>query len=407
MAAGTVTGSVTIPPSPVTNPDTAASRTWVATSRRIASSRSPPAVMRCSSADSTAVESGPIAADPELDDLRDEPFPECCERAVVGHDTSVPDRRRRARRAVIGLPLTGAPAGVARWSSTRLSPAAWSTASSRSGHPSPSSRCRSRAGTTAPSASDDELSVRLPSAPLLRAAGRQGAALAAACSAPHLPLPIPSRSPGVRPTPGYPYPWSVYRWLDGRARVPRRAIGDLAAFASTLAGVPRARCAASTRPTGPPPGAHNFFRGGPLRRLRAARRSRAVDTLGGAVPRDAARAVWEAALATTWDGDPVWVHGDVAAGQPARPRRPAGGGHRLRLVRRRRPRLRPRHRVDAPAGASRAAFRAALRVDDATWARGRGWALWKALITLGGAARRCAAARHTLDAVLADHARES
>ena len=59
MAAGTVTGSVTIPPSPVTNPDTAASRTWVATSRRIASSRSPPAVMRCSSAVSTAVESGP------------------------------------------------------------------------------------------------------------------------------------------------------------------------------------------------------------------------------------------------------------------------------------------------------------------------------------------------------------
>ena len=30
MAAGTVTGSVTIPPSPVTNPDTAASRTWLA-----------------------------------------------------------------------------------------------------------------------------------------------------------------------------------------------------------------------------------------------------------------------------------------------------------------------------------------------------------------------------------------
>ncbi len=33
-------------------------------------------------------------------------------------------------------------------------------------------------------------------------------------------------------------------------------------------------------------------------------------------------------------------------------------------------------------GESRAAFRTALLVDDATWARGRGWALWKALITL-------------------------
>jgi len=45
-------------------------------------------------------------------------------------------------------------------------------------------------------------------------------------------------------------------------------------------------------------------------------------------------------------------------------------------------------------------------LDDATWARGRGWALWKALITL---ARRPndALARHTLDAVLADQAREA
>ena len=33
-------------------------------------------------------------------------------------------------------------------------------------------------------------------------------------------------------------------------------------------------------------------------------------------------------------------------------------------------------------GESRAAFRRALPLDEATWMRGRGWALWKALITL-------------------------
>jgi aminoglycoside phosphotransferase (APT) family kinase protein len=33
-------------------------------------------------------------------------------------------------------------------------------------------------------------------------------------------------------------------------------------------------------------------------------------------------------------------------------------------------------------GESRAAFRASLGVDDGMWARGRGWALWKALIVL-------------------------
>jgi aminoglycoside phosphotransferase (APT) family kinase protein len=31
-------------------------------------------------------------------------------------------------------------------------------------------------------------------------------------------------------------------------------------------------------------------------------------------------------------------------------------------------------------GPSRATFRNALGLDDATWARGRGWVLWKALI---------------------------
>lgn len=48
-------------------------------------------------------------------------------------------------------------------------------------------------------------------------------------------------------------------------------------------------------------------------------------------------------------------------------------------------------------GRSREAFRAALPLDEGAWARGRGWALWKALITL-------AEHRHT-DATKASAAR--
>jgi aminoglycoside phosphotransferase (APT) family kinase protein len=58
-------------------------------------------------------------------------------------------------------------------------------------------------------------------------------------------------------------------------------------------------------------------------------------------------------------------------------------------------------------GASREAFRAALPADDATWARARGWALWKGLIlqaehvtTRSLEAERC---RRAVDEVLADH----
>jgi aminoglycoside phosphotransferase (APT) family kinase protein len=55
-------------------------------------------------------------------------------------------------------------------------------------------------------------------------------------------------------------------------------------------------------------------------------------------------------------------------------------------------------------GASRETFRARLDVDPGTWARGRGWALWKALITYAGALQRdqatAAEARRVIDEIL-------
>lgn len=59
-------------------------------------------------------------------------------------------------------------------------------------------------------------------------------------------------------------------------------------------------------------------------------------------------------------------------------------------------------------GGARAAFRATLGVDDATWARGRGWALSTALVALAYYEATSAAiaegARRTIGAVLADQA---
>jgi aminoglycoside phosphotransferase (APT) family kinase protein len=61
-------------------------------------------------------------------------------------------------------------------------------------------------------------------------------------------------------------------------------------------------------------------------------------------------------------------------------------------------------------GESRERFRGEYDVDADTWARGRGWALWKALITLVGHLERgapeAAIARRDIDRVIADHARE-
>jgi aminoglycoside phosphotransferase (APT) family kinase protein len=131
---------------------------------------------------------------------------------------------------------------------------------------------------------------------------------------------------------------------------------------------------------------------------------RAVDTLGAAIPRDAVLAVWADALASRWDRDPVWVHGDVAAGNLL-----VRDGRLAAVI------DFGSSGVGDPAcdvviawtllhGRSRAAFVTALGLDAATWARGRGWALWKALITLVGAPDD-PEPRRVLDEILADHAR--
>jgi aminoglycoside phosphotransferase (APT) family kinase protein len=60
-------------------------------------------------------------------------------------------------------------------------------------------------------------------------------------------------------------------------------------------------------------------------------------------------------------------------------------------------------------GKSREAFRAGLPADEAMWARGRGWTLWKALITVAGHIDvnpvEVEKSRYVIDQVLADHAR--
>jgi aminoglycoside phosphotransferase (APT) family kinase protein len=63
---------------------------------------------------------------------------------------------------------------------------------------------------------------------------------------------------------------------------------------------------------GPEPGAHNFFRGGPLTAYDSETRE-AISALNAEIDTDTATEVCEAALAATWHGPSLWVHGDVTA----------------------------------------------------------------------------------------------
>ncbi|ARF53297.1 phosphotransferase [Streptomyces gilvosporeus] len=197
--------------------------------------------------------------------------------------------------------------------------------------------------------------------------------------APHLPTTLPEALGEGEPAEGYPWPWSVYRWLAGE-NPEAGALSDPMLLARDLAGFVAAMRTITLS------GAPQAHRGGPVASLDAETRA-AIEQLRGipqeGVDCDAATAVWEDALqAPGWDGPPVWLHADLMPGNLL-----VDGG-RLTSV------------IDfgclgagdpacdlfpawnlLPAEA-REVFREALSVDDATWIRGRGRTLSQALIAL-------------------------
>jgi aminoglycoside phosphotransferase (APT) family kinase protein len=199
--------------------------------------------------------------------------------------------------------------------------------------------------------------------------------------APLLPLQIPTSLAIGKPADGYPWKWSVYRWIEGETAAPER-IGDLKDFATGLADLLIAlqRIEATD---GPRPGPHNFYRGGLLTTYDAEARQ-AIAVLKGKLDTEAATQVWDMALRTSWYRAPVWLHGDVSAGNLLLDKGRLSAIIDFGMV-----------GVGDPAcdlsvtwtlfgGESRRAFRAMLPLDPGTWARGRAWTLWKALIVAAG-----------------------
>lgn len=196
--------------------------------------------------------------------------------------------------------------------------------------------------------------------------------------APFLPLAVPMPLAKGAPGEGYPWSWSVYTWLDGvdAGHAPfadlTQVAGDLARFIGALRGIDATGGPAAGR------GVPLATRDEDTRAVIASRHSALAP-----FDADALTSAWEAALrAPVWDGPPVWVHGDLG------PLNLIVQQGRLGAV------------IDWGAtgvgdpacdlivawslftAETRGVFRAALGVDDAMWARGRGWALTIGLIAL-------------------------
>lgn len=214
----------------------------------------------------------------------------------------------------------------------------------------------------------DQLLVRMPrrelAVPLLEHEQRWLPVLAE-----RLPVPIPSPVAIGRPGEGFPWPWTVFPYLDGvnAATVPRAERGSLTE--------PLARAVVALHAPAPADAPRNPVRGIPLAHRDAAVRER----LGSARITGRARLVelWEDALAAPeFEGEPVWLHGDL---HPANALVGADGGL-AGLI----------DFGDVTSGDpatdlaaawlffdadARARFRSLVDADDATWGRARGWAV--------------------------------
>jgi aminoglycoside phosphotransferase (APT) family kinase protein len=220
--------------------------------------------------------------------------------------------------------------------------------------------------------------------------------------APLLPLPIPAPLAMGEPSDSYPWHWSIYRWIEGETAA-IAPVTNMCDFATSLAHFLTVLQRIDT--TDGPIDLESFSYIGALASYDAQTRQ-AISILQDKVDADAATEVWERALKTTWQRSLVWVHGDISAanllvkeGKLSAVIDFGGLG------------------VGDPAcdlviawkffqGKSRKTFREMVPLDAGTWARGRGWALWKALIIAAGLvetnAIEAAHSWYTIDEVLSD-----
>ena len=197
--------------------------------------------------------------------------------------------------------------------------------------------------------------------------------------APRLPLPVPVPLRVGAPAQGYPWSWTICRWIDGE--VAANAPLELATAAASLG----AFLAALNVPA-PPDAPHNPYRGVPLANRDAATRER-IEQLRNHIPASACQAVWDEALAVPLAHEAVWLHGDL------HPANILAVDDRISGV---------IDFGDITAGDTatdlsvawmlfdereRAVFRAAAGVtDDDTWARARGWAITLAIAYIASSA---------------------
>jgi len=200
--------------------------------------------------------------------------------------------------------------------------------------------------------------------------------------APYLSVSIPIPLKMGKPSSLYPYPFSIYQWLEGKSinlltTLPTNTMEclalDLAKFLKELQSI--------TEVDGPEPGQHNWWRGDrPSVYNQGAREQ--IKKLNSIIESNKAMKLWEEACKTKWTLPPRWIHGDFAIDNIL------FQNNKLSAV------------IDFggmamgdPAcdlviawtfltGKARNLFIQSMKLDEKTWLRAQAWALWKATFEL-------------------------
>ncbi|WP_150466311.1 aminoglycoside phosphotransferase family protein [Francisella sp. SYW-9] len=197
----------------------------------------------------------------------------------------------------------------------------------------------------------------------------------------HLSVAIPAPIKMGKPSDDYPYPFSIYKWLDGSSANHVTLGGQsLENLAFELANFLK-ELQAITNVEGPNPGQHNWWRGDHISVYDPGAREQ-IAKLADIIDGNSALELWERACATKWNKAPIWIHGDYAVGNILIKDNKLSGVIDFGGTAMGDPACDLVIAWTYLSSRARDIFVAEMRLDNDTWLRARAWVLWKATFEL-------------------------
>ncbi len=179
----------------------------------------------------------------------------------------------------------------------------------------------------------------------------------------------------------YPWHWSIYKWIEGTSAnllsldslYLEKISAELAKFIKELHNINT-----NDAPSG---GLHNYYRGCHLSVYNSSAKANIIK-LSNFIDSNKCLNIWEEAISSKWDKHPVWIHGDFASGNILVKENQLTAVIDFGCM-----------GIGDPAcdlviswtffhGKSRQIFKENVGLDTDTWARARGWVLWKTCFEL-------------------------